>query len=422
MQKADENRNPFFPKIVSYTFIIVVILLIEPLMCLIYKDSKNISYYIRISIFMKFLFALFLVIIATLLNKVKRDRYKKLIFNIVFIIIVNLITTKIEIFSSLDKYISTQTRSDFYKIYFSYPLFIAYLCLEFYSERNYYLSKIYKIRYIYVLIPYTIILSYFMLCFDIGVTIKNDFGNSPEKIKLLKTIYIMTFLLLLFIKPFIQKENNSNNKVISSVQINLKFFLFIMISFICVELERILMILFFNIIMFYLCYYFKKEKDPFIKIIYVFLIACYPQMNYISNQGSYSIDTGIKVTIKCPSKWADDRPILMGIIFVIDKFKYDIMAVGYSFCLIKIRSKKIINYYIEFIRLLHTIQLLGIVICFLYFIKIEREENYLQILYIITVHIIPIVIFDVAFLVNYIIYKIINLISKNISIDKYKRI
>ena len=423
MKKEGENRNPFLSKIVTYTYIIVGILLIEPLMSLIYNNSINISYYIRISIFIKFFLVLFLVIIVTFLNNVKKDSYKRLIFNFVFILILNLVATKIELFSSLDKYISTQPRSDFSKIYFSYPLFIVYLFLEFYSDRNYYLSKKYKIRYIYILIPYIIILSYLMFNFDIDVTIKNDTGNSPEKIKLLKKIYIMTFLLLLFIKPFFQKEIYNSNKFVSSDIINLKIFLFIMISFIGVELERILIILFFNIIMLYLCHYFKKEKDIFIKIIYAFLIVCYPQIQFIANQGTYTMDTGIKVTIKCPSRWADDRPILMGFIFVLDKYRYDIMAVGYIFFVIKITNKNIMNYYTKLAILLQTIQLFGILIVFLYFVKVEREGNYVQILYLIATHVTPIVIFDIAFLVNYIIYTVIKKLSKDDSpIEEYEEI
>jgi uncharacterized protein YhhL (DUF1145 family) len=262
-----------------------------------------------------------------------------------------------------------------------------------------------------------------MFNFDIDVTIKNDTGNSPEKIKLLKNIYIMTFLLLLFIKPFFQKEIYNSNKFVSSDIINLKIFLFIIISFVGVELERILIILFFNIIMLYLCHYFKKEKDIFIKIIYAFLIVCYPQIQFIANQGTYTMDTGIKVTIKCPSRWADDRPILMGFIFVLDKYRYDIMAVGYIFFVIKITNKNIMNYYTKLAILLQTIQLFGILIVFLYFVKVEREGNYVQILYLIATHVTPIVIFDIAFLVNYIIYTVIKKLSKDDSpIEEYEEI
>jgi len=419
IQKTGENRNPFLPKIVTYTYAIVAILLIEPLVTLIFNNSLNISDYIRTSIFLKFFFILFLVIYATYMNDTKTNNYKFLIFNIAFIIGLNLISSKKELFSSLDKYINTQPKSDFYKIYFSYPLFIIYAFLEIFSVRNYYLSKKYKIRYIYILIPYAIILSFYMFTYDIGVTVKNYVGNTPERIILLKKIYIMTFLLLLFVKPFIKREND-NKKVISSEIINLKFFLFIILNFICVELERILMIALFNIILLYLCYKFRKEQDLFIKMIFIVLIVCYPQIHFIANQGTYTLDTSIKVTIKCPSKWADDRPILMGIIFVVHKFRFDIMAVGYMFCLIKITKKKIMNYYTEFIRLINTIQLFGILICFLYFIKKQRERNYIQILYLIGIHILPIILFDLAFLINYILYKFIYKLFNNTSFDEYE--
>ena len=107
MEKVGENTNPFLPKIVTYTYAIVAILLIEPLVILIFNNSLNISDYIRSSILMKFIFILFLVIYATYMNDTKTNNYKFLIFNISFIIGLNLISSKKELFSRLDKYINT---------------------------------------------------------------------------------------------------------------------------------------------------------------------------------------------------------------------------------------------------------------------------------------------------------------------------
>ena len=418
MKKNGENKNPFLSKIIAYTYVLVAILTIEPFMCLIYNNSLRISYYIRISTYLKFIFILLLVIIATITNNIKRNNYKLLIFNIIIILVLNLISAKIELFSNLDKNTYTQSKTDFYKIFISYPLFIIYTCLELYSARKYYLSKKYPIKYIYVLIPYLIILYYYMFKFDIGVKIKNYVGNTPERIILLGNTYVMIFILLLFIKPFIIKDKYSVSSI-ASEQINIKFFLFVMTSFISVELERIIMIALFNFVMLYLCYMFLREKDFFIKIIYIFIIALYPQIIFISNQGTYSMNTAIKITIKDPSKWADDRPIIMGIIFVVHKFRFDIVAVGYLFYLTKITKKKIMNYYSELIRIINSIQLFGILISFLYFLKEERANNYTQILYLCAMHVIPLIIFDLAILINYIVYKII---FKHSSPNEYEKL
>ena len=197
------KNNSILKKIVSYIYIIIIILLIEPIFCLIYNNSLNISYYIRISIFIKFFSLLFLVIIISYLNKFNRNNYTKLIINIAFIIFLNLVSSKIELFSSLDKYVNTQKRNDFIKIYLSYPLFIIYVCMELYSDRNYYyIFKKFKIRYIYIVIPYIIILSYYISSFDFYIKIRRYKGHTPEEINILKKIYRMIFLLLLFIKPF----------------------------------------------------------------------------------------------------------------------------------------------------------------------------------------------------------------------------
>ena len=421
MKKEPDKKNPFLTKLVTYTYIIVIILLIEPFICIFYNDSTNITFYIRLSVWIKFFSLLFLVIVVSYLNKVNnKNNYKKLIMIIIFILIVHLISTQIELFSSLDKYVNTQKKNDFFKIYLTYPLLIIYGGMELFSNRNYYFFafKNCKIRYIYILMAYLIILSYYIFSFDFNLILTHE-GHTPKEIYSLKIIYRLSFLLLLFIKPFVINKKD-NNIVISSDIINLKLFLFVEIIFICVELARVEMLLLFNFILFYLCYCFKNEYDIFIKMIYMILIICYPEIHFIANQGTYTMDTSIKVTNKCPSQWADDRPIVMGIIFVVDKFRFNIMALGYMFNLTKISKKKIMNYYTEFLRLILSIQLFGILLCFLYFVKMEREGSYIQILYLIATKVMPLLVFDFIFLVNYFIYKIINIFYKDDILSEYE--
>ena len=179
------------------------------------------------------------------------------------------------------------------------------------------------------------------------------------------------------------------------------------------------MVLLFHFILFYLSNLFKKEKDVFLKILYLIIIICYPQIHFIGNQGTYTMDTSIKVTWKCPAHWADDRPIVMGIIFVADKYRFNIMCIGYLFNLIKISKKKIMNYYSEVILLIHYIQLFAIILCFLYYFKNEIEHYFIQILYLSSVQIMPLFLFQLAYFINYILYKIIDLIIKS---NEYKPI
>ena len=194
-----------------------------------------------------------------------------------------LIMHKIELFSFLDKTIDTQAKNDFLKKYFSYPLLLAYICLELYSIRNYYINYKYKIRYIYILIPYLVILVYYFLKFDLFYLELNTAGHPKEIISLIKKIYLMICSLLLFIKPFVQKNNNIN-LILSSDILNVKLFFFMMLSFICVDVERFEIILFCNIILYYLCNKFKNENDIFLKLLYLLIIICYPQIHFIGNQ------------------------------------------------------------------------------------------------------------------------------------------
>ena len=433
IKKKENNLNPFLSKLVHYTYILIYILLIDPIICIIKNNTLNISYYINLSIWIKFFSILILVICISFLNNIKSNNYIKLIITISFIIILHLIASKIELFSSLDKYINTQKKTDFIKIYLSYPFILIYGFTEIYSNRNYYIFpfKKYNIRYIYILLPYLFILTCYIFSFDFHLKIKNVNGHSPETIHLLNKIYIMIFLLLLFIKPFYIKKSDkidndgksqNNYKIISSDIINTKLFLFIMIIFICTELERIEMILLFNFILFYLCYCFKNEQDIFVKMIYLTIIIIYPQIHFIGNQGTYTLDTSIKATFKCPSKWADDRPIFMGVIFFFDKLRFNIMDLGYLFSLIKISKTKMMSYYTELIRLFHSIQLFGILICFLYYIKMERESSFIQILYLMETQMMPVILFDLVYLLNYFIYKIIHFFVFGNSFTYYEAI
>ena len=67
------------------------------------------------------------------------------------------------------------------------------------------------------------------------------------------------------------------------------------------------------------------------------------------------------------------------------------------------------NYYTELILLIHFIQLFGIILCFFYYVKKEKGESYIEILYLIAVQIMPITLFESAFLINYNVHKVVNL-------------
>ena len=82
-------------------------------------------------------------------------------------------------------------------------------------------------------------------------------GHSEDIIRLLKRSYRMIFLLLLFIKPFYEKDNAI--RVLSREVINIKLFIFMMVIFICMESERVEIIPLLNCVLFYLCHCFKND-------------------------------------------------------------------------------------------------------------------------------------------------------------------
>ena len=408
--KKENNNKDFLKKITRYIYLLIIILIIEPIMCLIYSNSKNISQYINISIFAKFISLLIFVLIISFINNLyKKPNYKKMILVLSFIIIQHLIMSKIEFYVMIDKYNNTQAKSDFFKIWLSYPLFILYSCIELYNIRNYYISVKYKIRYIYIIIPYLIFICFYLVKFDLYLKLINSF-HSPSIIRLMRKSYGFIFLILQFIMPLV-KNNNINNEEkgeVPSVIINFKLFSFVLVSFICIETERVELILLYCFLFCYICHCYNKEKDMLLKIIYIIIIISLPEIHYIANQGTYTLDTSIKVTVKCPSKWADDLPIIMGLIFFVHKLRFIIIGFSYIFSISKITQKKGFNYFTDLVRLFYKIELFGMTICYLYFLKKEIEQSYIQVLFMVASKVFPMLLYDFALVFNYLVYRLLN--------------
>ena len=404
----NQRESTILNKLEKYIIIIFILLISDPILCLIFHKSSNISKPINFSVFFKFT-VLLLIIVFIFINDTKsKINFKRVIYILLFIIIFHLIMDYIELYIYLDKNINNDSKSNFIKFYLSYPILFLYAAIEFYSLRNYY---IFKIRYVYFISLYLIISSFYMIKFD--KTLKINMGaKEPETILLLYKIYYMIFLLLFFIKP-LKKKKNVIKKIIPNVIFNYKLFFVVLINFICMETERIPMLLFLNFILFYLCKCFKKEKDIFLKLIYLIIIALYPQIFFIGNQGTYTMDLSIKVNQKVPSKWADDLPLISGIIFTIHKLKYHIISSTYVFGLFKRTKNKSMNYFSYIARLIYIIPLFGKIICFLYFFKNEIEYSYIQILFLISTDSIQLLLYDLNYLINFGFYKIIRIIYKD---------
>ena len=145
-----------------------------------------------------------------------------------------------------------------------------------------------------------------------------------------------------------------------------------------------------------------------LKIIYIIIIISLPEIHYIANQGTYTLDTSIKVTVKCPSKWADDLPIIMGLIFFVHKLRFIIIGFSYIFSISKITQKKGFNYFTDLVRLFYKIELFGMTICYLYFLKKEIEQSYIQILFMVASKVFPMLLYDFALVFNYLVYRLLN--------------
>ena len=407
-EKNNQSENVSLNGSVKYIIMIFILLIFDSIICLIFHKSLNISNFINFAIFCKYIGILIITVINFINNSKCKNNFNRVIYILLFIIILHLIMNYIEIYTYLEKNVNNDSKSSFIKFYLSYPILFLYAVIELYSMRNYYF---FKIRYVYLISLYLIISSFYMIKYD--KTLKIHMGaKEPETILLMRRIYLMIFSLLLFIKT-LKKKKNEINKIIPNVIFNSKLFFIVLINFICMETERVPMVLFMNFILFYLCKCFKKEKDVFLKLIYLFIIVCYPQIFFIGNQGTYTMDLSIKVNLKVPSKWADDLPIISGIIFTIHKLKYHIISSTYVFSLFKRTKKKSMNYFSAVAKLMYIIPFLAKIICFLYFFQNEIEYSYIQTLFLIATDSIQLLLYDLNYLINYGCYKLIRIIYKD---------
>jgi hypothetical protein len=408
MNQSKGKRTIILKDSLLYIYILLPILFIDIIILLMYKNSKFISNIINIAVFIKLLFLLLFLSIIYCLNRKKNEIYKlrKIIIILLLIIVVHFIMYKIKFFSYIDRNVNTQKKMDIFKI-ISYPLILIYSIFELYSNKNYYFSKKYNIKYIYIIIPYLLVLSFFIIKYDIYL-LQHCPENPPNIIALLKIIYSLTLLLPLFIKPFIKIKNNQI--ILSKTIINVKLFLLVLVLFICTEVDRVEIVPLYCYILFYLSDCFIKEDELFFKIIYFVIMNIYPNIHFIGNQGTYTLDTSIKITPKSPAPFADDRPIIMGTLFVLHKFKFYFIYIAYIYSLCKLNLNNFMSYYTKIIRLFQNSQLIAMTFCFLIYLKNEKENSYIQILFLICTKALVVIFIDIAFLLNYFVYRCIYLL------------
>ena len=180
--------------------------------------------------FFKYIGILIITIINFINNFQHKNNFKRVIFILLFIIILHLIIDYIEIYTYLEKNVNNDSKSSFIKFYLSYPILFLYAVIELYSIRNYYF---FKIRYVNVISLYLIISSFYMIKYD--KTLKMHMGaKEPDTILLMRRIYFMIFLLLIFIKT-LERKKNEIKKIIPNVIFNSKLFFIVLINFICMD-------------------------------------------------------------------------------------------------------------------------------------------------------------------------------------------
>jgi len=408
MKQSKGERTIILKDSLLYIYILLPILFIDIIILLMCMNSKFISNIINFAVFIKLLVLLLFLSIIFYLNRKKNGIYKlkKIIIILFLIILVHFIMYKIKFFSYIDRNVNTQKKMDLFK-YISYPLILIYSIFELYSNKNYYISEKYNIRYIYIIIPYLLILSFLIIKYDLNL-MQHYPGNPPHIIALLKIIYSLTLLLPLFFKPFIKIKKN--RIILSKTIINFKLFLLVFVLFVCTEIDRVEIVPLYCYVLFYLTNCFVKERELFFKIIYFVIMNIYPHIHFIGNQGTYTLDTSIKITPKSPAPYADDRPIIMGILFVLHKFKFYFIYIAYIYSIYKLSINNFMCFYTKIIRLFQNSQLFAMTFCFLIYLKNEKENSYIQILFLIGTKALVVIILDFAFLLNYFVFKCINLI------------
>ena len=293
----------------------------------------------------------------------------------------------------------------------NYPIAVLYLIYELYPMRKYYIDARLKIRLLYINIPYILITFVLFIIFDYYE--KAHFSHHTTfSFRLTRIIYgVISIFALFAFNPLYKKssygiENKDpiQSKKVKSIP-NAKIAMFLFVYYICDETERSITLITFIIASAALSNQFIKSKNVYWRMICSIALVMLPDVIFVSTQNSFSFDISLKVTSKVIGKYADQTPIMTGILFGCHKLKLFMLTAGYIISIAKTSKNKFMKDETFMLRMIIDIQMTFIIALYFYYLKTGMEMHYLQIFMWIMSKCMTSVLFDLAFSLWYAVYK-----------------
>lgn len=376
----NEANNVINHNIILY--LIILVLLSEVILCFFLSKHK-IDEVINISRLAEF--GLLALVTFYLMCHYKLNYLLKYIGLFLFVAILCTFMLKFEVFINMKIFFDSEKKWLIFNLFFNYPIAIMYLSYELYTMRKIYCDSKLKVRLIYVIIPYICLIFILIVTFDSREKVHFVF-HSKYSMWLTRIIYLLIIIYGVFSFKTLFKKNTYETENKEPVQFkkirsmpNAKIVMFLLIFFICDETERSLLLISFIVVTRIFYVEFTKAKNSYWRMINGVALILIPDVAFIASQNSFSFDISLKVTHKVVGWYADQTPILTGILFGCHKLKFFMLTSAYLMSLSRVSAKGFMKNETFMIRLLIDIQMIFIIILYFYFLKNGIQEHYLQI-------------------------------------------
>ena len=318
-----------------------------------------------------------------------------------------------ELFINMKIFFDTAKKCLTFNIAVNYPIALIYLIYELYTMRNLYIDSKLRVRLLYVIVPYITMICTLIVIFDKNERLHFVFHKKFD-FYLTRVIYgVLCFYGLLCFKNLYKKvemgkETKGQYEIKKEKAIpNAKMVMFLFVFFICDETERSIMLFTFILANLALYTQFISTVNAYWRILSAVSLLILPDIIFISSQNSFSFDISLEVTSKCVGWWADQTPILTGILFGCHKLKLFMLTAGYLLSIARASRSKFMKDESFMLRLIMDIQMTFIIALYFYYLKNGMEEHYLQIFIWIMSKCMTSVIFDLCFMLWYCVYRIV---------------
>lgn len=401
----NEANNVINHNIILY--LIILILLSEVILCFFFS-RHIIDEVINISRLLEF--GLLALLTFYIMFHYKLKYLLKYIGLFLFIALLCTFMLKFEVFINMKIFFDTEKKWIIFNVFFNYPIAIMYLSYELYAMRKIYCDSKLKVRLLTIIIPYICLIFILIIVFDSQEKVHIVY-HTTFSIWLTRLIYFLIIVYGIFSFKNLFKKSSYGTENKEPVQIkklrsmpNAKIVMFLFIFFICDETERSLLFISFIIVNRIFYVEFTKAKNSYWRLVNAVALLLLPDVVFIANQNSFSFDISLKVAHKVVGWYADETPILTGILFGCHKLKFFMLTGAYLMSLSRVSAKGFMKSETFMLRMVMDIQMTFIIILYFYFLKTGMQEHYLQIFIWIMSKCMVSLLYDIGFAIWFVVY------------------